>query len=630
MDRAPLLWRYSTLSAAAVLINLSFYLAFVRAGGFVTALFVLAVAGTVTVLLTLPAHGFVLLWNRLISARRLDGLFARAPRAREAVVFGAAVAAFSLVQIFLYFDRFIYRLYGFHMNGFVWNLLTTRGGVDALGSGSATKATFALIVVLFVAVQAGLLVVLLKSRALREGRPALFSRKNLIVASAVFVAAILFDKGTYGLSRYKLYGPVLAAADAFPLYIPCSFAGLARSLGFEEAKDGSAFKVDTSARRLKWPLAPIRREPSAPKYNVVWLTAESWRWDMLTPEIMPRTWAFAEKSARFTRHYSGGNGTRMGVFTMFTGLYGSYWFPCLEARRGAPLMDLLMEEGYQIDLSTSAVFTYPEFDRTIFARVPKERLHEAAPADGWVADRANVTRLLDVIDRRDPSKPFMTFMFFESPHAPYNFPEECAIRKPYPAELNYLSMELKDVGPIKNRYMNACNHLDTQFARILTYLEEKGLLDSTIVLMTGDHGEEFMEKGRWGHSSEFHEEQVRVPLVLHAPGKKASRIDRLTSHLDLAPTVMTLLGVTNPPEDYSLGVDLFGPAAREFTIFSGWNHLMYGDGRAKADLPLRTWDVVHRKVTTMEDQPLPDRSAFYEENRVQLLKVLKDLGRFLE
>ena len=52
---------------------------------------------------------------------------------------------------------------------------------------------------------------------------------------------------------------------------------------------GPEFKVDTGGRRLHLPLAPIRRDPARPRYNVVWLAAESWRWDMLDPAIMPAT-----------------------------------------------------------------------------------------------------------------------------------------------------------------------------------------------------------------------------------------------------------------------------------------------------------------------------------------------------
>jgi membrane-anchored protein YejM (alkaline phosphatase superfamily) len=630
--RSAILWRYYALSAAAILVNLLFNLAFVRSSGAVAPLFVIAVLLTESALFALPALLLALGADRLVSMKRLDGLFANAPRARPAVVYAVAILGTAAVHVFVYFDRFILSLYGYHLNGFVWNLLTTRGGVDALASSGSTKLTFALIVTGFAALQAALLVLLIRVPKLPSAAPRLFSRRGFVAAAVLFVVAVLFEKGAYGLSRYKVYGPVLASAEAFPLYIPCQFHSFAKALGFEEGKAGPSFKVDASTRRLRYPRVPVRRDPAAPKLNVVWLVAESWRWDMLDPEIMPATWAFASGSTRFTRHYSGGNGTRMGVFTMFTGLYGTYWFPCLDAGRGAAVMDVFLDGGWQVDLSTSAMFTYPEFDRTIFSRVPRERMHEGTPGvPGWQCDRENVTRLLEFIGKRDPSRPFMTFMFFESPHGPYNFPEECAIRKPYATDLNYLAMDLKgDLTPIKNRYVNSCRHLDTQFARVVAFLGEQGLLDSTVVILTGDHGEEFMEKGRWGHASEFSEEQVRVPLVVRAPGGKAAVVDRMTSHLDLAPTVMTLLGVTNPPEDYSLGYDLFGSVPREFTIFSGWEHLAYADGKVKADLPVKSWDLVHRKVTTMDDGPLADKAAFWEQSRPALLKVLKDLGRFLD
>src|SRR5207244_13205366 len=141
--------------------------AFVRFVGLLTVLFSLAAAVTITVLLTFPIHLLALGWNRLVSWKKLDAWFAKAPRAREAIAYAAPVAGYSLLQIFLYFDRTIYRLYDYHLNGFVWNLLTTRGGVEALGSGSATKLTFALIVVGFAALQAGLLLAVLTVRALR-------------------------------------------------------------------------------------------------------------------------------------------------------------------------------------------------------------------------------------------------------------------------------------------------------------------------------------------------------------------------------------------------------------------------------------------------------------------------------
>ena len=237
--------------------------------------------------------------------------------------------------------------------------------------------------------------------------------------------------------------------------------------------------------------------------------------------------------------------------------------------------------------------------------------------------------MLEWIDKRDPERPFMTFLFFESAHAQYHFPPETVIRKDYLEDFNYATVDLqKDIGKIWNRYLNSCRHLDTQYERVLKYLKDKGLLDSTIVLVTGDHGEEFMEKGHWGHNNQFHEEQVRTPLILHVPGKGAQKIERMTSQLDIPATLMTLLGVTNPPRDYTLGYDLFGSETRKYTVFSGWDDIGYMDEKYKATFPLKGAGFAQKKVTTRDDGPVADKSAFFAERKTELLEIMNDMTRF--
>ena len=155
---------------------------------------------------------------------------------------------------------------------------------------------------------------------------------------------------------------------------------------------------------------------------------------------------FAAQAHRFTRNYSGGNGTRMGVFSMFMGIPGNYWFPFLQEQRGAAIIDVLQKQGYQMDLYTSARFSYPEFEKTIFSQIPAEQLHSLDDGrPGWERDRTNVTRMLDFIGKRDPAKPFFTFMFFESPHARYFFPQESVIKTPYYDDINYATLSKHDL-----------------------------------------------------------------------------------------------------------------------------------------------------------------------------------------
>lgn len=68
-------------------------------------------------------------------------------------------------------------------------------------------------------------------------------------------------------------------------------------------------------------------------------------------------------------------------------------------------------------------------------------------------------------------------------------------------------------------------------------------MEDTIVIVTGDHGEEFMEKGRWGHRSTFSQEQIQVPLIIWIPESGKGDHSFMTSHIDIVPTIAPYLGV---------------------------------------------------------------------------------------
>jgi membrane-anchored protein YejM (alkaline phosphatase superfamily) len=164
---------------------------------------------------------------------------------------------------------------------------------------------------------------------------------------------------------------------------------------------------------------------------------------------------------------------------------------------------------------------------------------------------------------------------------------------------------------------------------VFEHLERAGLLDSTIVVVTGDHGEEFMEKGRWGHASAFTEEQTRVPLVLYIPGQAPAEIHRMSSHLDLPATLLRLLGVANPPSDYSLGNDLLHGPERTSTVVSGWDDLAYVDAQHKVVLPVGRFDLGRkRRVTTRDDAALDEPAALAADDHSRVLGLLRELTRF--
>lgn len=622
------LWYNFALSYLAVVINLSFYSSEIAWTGAATPFFAVLAFLSFPLVYVLPIQIVVIPLQKLLNAfaRRTERM--KLVLALQSVLIAVSVGFFICIQLMLFGDRFVYHLYNFHLNGFIWNLVTTPGGIESMGAGTSTVLTVSLIVLAFVVLQLGIFWIALRVERVRGFLSRVFSGRRRWWVFSGLLLMFCVQSVTYGVASLRNNSPVLAAASAIPFYLPFTFRKTGRALGLRP-DDESAFRLKKQSVRLKYPLKPLEYASDAKPYNVLWLACESWRYDMLNEEVMPEVHAFALKSQWFQNHYSGGNGTRMGMFSMFYGLYGSYWFPFLAERKGPLLMDRILDQKYQIDLHTSAEFTYPEFDKTLFAQVPKTSMTTIKTGFGWEKDRHHVGKIIEFIENRDPSRPFFAFEFFESPHAPYHFPEETIIRKDFLQDFNYATAKLdRDMPLIKNRYINSCRHLDQQVARLLKCLKDNNLLDSTIVVLTGDHGEEFMEKGHWGHGGQFVDEQVRPPLVLWVPGRAPAQHTFLSSHLDIAPTVMTLLGVKNPPEDYSLGYDLLGSKRREFTVMADWSRLCYMDSEYKAVLPTNSWEMNQQFVTKRDDSPLTDESVFYKSRRPTLNLLMKQMTTF--
>lgn len=547
----------------------------------------------------------------------------------------AAVLTGALTTLFFYANAKLHMLYGMYINGFVLNLVSTPGGLESMGGSDASNLGFALIGLSFLLLQMFLFwlskTLVHWSRAESKG-PLWSHRRLLLSVTAVFLVSTVADRGAHAYHNAFGDSEILALTQNVPYYTGFTARHFFRSLGFDIAPQE---KIVAIKGKLNYPLQPLQFDKPAKPYNIVWLVSESWRADTLTPEIMPATSAFAAKAQNFKLHYSGGNGTRIGVFTMMTGVPGSYWPVFLQTHRSAAMIDVLQQQDYQMSFYTSARFSYPEFDQSIFSKVPKEQLHwiDGAGA-GWEKDRQNVTDMLQFIDRRDPAKPFFTFMFFESPHARYYFPPESVIRKPYRDDINYATMDrgtLKgDMTLIKNRYINAVHHLDSQFQRVFDYLEANKLLDNTIVVALGDHGEEFMENGYWGHNSTFSDQQTRTPLVIWMPGQKPATYHKLTSHLDLPATILPRLGVTNPAGDYSAGYDLLSDHKREHIILSDWSSIGYKDAAIKVRLPMNAGGFASKKITGPHDEMLTvaDAQNRFAAEQGDLVQMMRELGKF--
>jgi glucan phosphoethanolaminetransferase (alkaline phosphatase superfamily) len=141
-------------------------------------------------------------------------------------------------------------------------------------------------------------------------------------------------------------------------------------------------------------------------------------------------------------------------------------------------------------------------------------------------------------DITQQGKGFITLYFPSAAHYPYNCSNDPSIQ-----------IAIK-------KYEDCIMKTDTLLGDMLNTFEKSGLLDSTLFVLVGDHGESFGEHGTYLHNSSMHEEEVTVPLIFWANGKVLARTTSTTSQqTDIVPTIADLFGMTDSQLDVQ-GVSL--------------------------------------------------------------------------
>ena len=153
------------------------------------------------------------------------------------------------------------------------------------------------------------------------------------------------------------------------------------------------------------------------------------------------------------------------------------------------------------------------------------------------------------------NSPWLGYFHLYSPHAPYCprkqftgiFPEiKFPYKKRHPLSANHASAET--IRLARDRYDEFITDLDHEFGLLMDALEQAGILDSSYLFVTSDHGEVF-ERGELGHGSPLlYDPVIHIPLVVSAPGQRKRRdVFTPTSSTDLVPTIAHLSGGDSLP-----------------------------------------------------------------------------------
>ena len=336
---------------------------------------------------------------------------------------------------------------------------------------------------------------------------------------------------------------VLAYDDcvAFPLRSEALIPGL-RSARFATADLASSETNVRYFQTLKtMPMPAISR-----RENILWLNIESFRADAVEAESMPHLWSYRNRfQIRLEHeHWSGGNATQFGVFSMLTGVSGHHFAHFQKFAVKAPFLRLLLANGYELHGGKGSYFSFNQLNALLPEAMRLPEIRRGNPAK---EDRLTIDYYLR--ERQSLSVgPKFDFIPFDATHWPYWFPPEHEVFKPAPLSQNsqHVLRSTTDMQGVRNRYRNACHFIDEQIGRIFDDLDARDDFTNTIVIVLGDHGEEFQERGQLTHAAVLNDFQGRTLLWMHLPDLPPAKISPTapTTHLDIVPTLLSALGFT--------------------------------------------------------------------------------------
>jgi arylsulfatase A-like enzyme len=291
------------------------------------------------------------------------------------------------------------------------------------------------------------------------------------------------------------------------------------------------------------------------------------------------------QSLVFENAYSPCPWTLVAHMTMLTGLYPPQHGVTAADRALAAEVPLLSETLRDAGYRTVGLY-HPVW---VNERHGFDRGFDVFRAHGEAAEAEE--HLLEELPRLGASRPFFLFLHLFDVHQGPIRPDQHSI---YPApepfqemfapgateRLPRVSWELDPKDPAQRADMAALydggiRHLDSELEQWFAELERRGLLEDTLVIVTADHGENLLDRGRVSGHGRFWNEAIRVPLIVRHPrGERAGERVRQNVHLgDIVPTVLASAGL--PVDPRLPGTSLLAPLPDERVLFGEMEHHSY-------------------------------------------------------
>lgn len=535
----------------------------------------------------------------------------------------SAVISFTCAATLLFADAIIFKKFHYHLNGIILELIMHHDMQQIFDFSWLEYAIAATVFVTLLLLEGFYALYVWQKLILHL--PTRLALKNIKIAiGCLFFSYVIFilaeAQQGLGLNKEML---------ALPLYENFLSALLPKKYNLSYLSTlgyGNFIQLNYPNKKLHYPIQPLNCQQTAKPLNIVIIAIDAWRFDMINESVTPHLANFAKSNWQFLQHFSGGNGTQPGIFSLFYGLPANYWTATTEQKRGPLLIDELLRQHYQTGIFTSATLDMPAFNLNVFSAIKNLQLF-APGKNSATRDQKLTQQFKQFIKHVSQSKqPFFTFLFYDSAHnycAPSNINQRF---QPSVKTCNRL-MPTNTVNftAYLNRYKNSLYFIDDLIGQDLAELNKQHLLDNTVVIITSDHGEEFDDNhiGNFGHASNFTHYQTQTPLLIHWPEKTTATFKYTTSHYDIAPTLLTnVLGCKNPARDYSIGHALLDKHQSNHLLIHSYTSF----GIVEPERITTIFPTGNYQITDLNGRSIPNAQLHLNV----LKQTLDDMSRFIK
>jgi arylsulfatase A-like enzyme/uncharacterized membrane protein YbhN (UPF0104 family) len=400
----------------------------------------------------------------------------------------------------------------------------------------------------------------------------------LVLLAALVAAALVYALFFFVLRSLAKSGGASVARPLFALFVLALTAGITGAWAQRsEAAPGSQASGTAAAGAG----------------NVLYIVVDTVRADHLPlygygAGKTPHLDAFARDAVRFEHAYANASWTRPSFATLLTGRYASS-HGVMSKSAGLPDEALTLAEAFRMggyatmgvvtNYNVAPFFNFQQgFDAyrylapnflfgasdsaaklsllQIVRRVDeglRATLKRNEPGSAYQDASVVNAELLALIDGQPKGKPWLMFTGYMDPHDPY-------YEHPYNgvgySRAAHIKPRADEAERLRTLYDGEITFWDEHFGKLVSALKERGLYDDLTIVVTADHGEEFMDHGGFWHGTTLYDEQLHVPLLMKLPrGERAGEsIPHWVESVDIMPTLLERAQLAVPKEVQGLNL----------------------------------------------------------------------------